>query len=659
MQKIKNTWSFLVDYGLLEEKEQLSSPAPTNKPFTPISSTPTTPTFLKKPESQVQIEEHIAAKTWTAPTEKPEWEKFWFRSQAELDIMKDVKAQWGTAEDGQDILNQYRAKQEWNVPQDAIETPIEEDISWLDIWVKTWEAISGFADNLKFKAEEDDWKITSIAKFFWNLPWDTLQLAGDLIGVASDPVGTVKSVEQFAGSLIETGLNKTFWQDHFTSDEKRLISESVSTELKKISDNPSILKDLAVENPADLLFSLTGGLWVAKNTAKSKWFTSLADKLEKVETITNPITIQKKAGTVAWKVAWPIAKLPWDIARTLTAKTSWLNPETLTQLFKNPELVNSWLSKEKTANKVVSAIDTRIDEVWDLGKEYQWVREYNWPIATEKITPDAILEKFNIRLGENGKLDFSNSSIGTTGNKNAIESAYRLIKDRSLETWDNVLSLRQALDDTINYKTEATGASEKIVNALRGNVDEVAKESIPNLRELDSKFGTEIKELNKVKSLIFDRAGDLKDTYIADISRLITERNSIKLERIEKLVPELWDEIRSLKALEDVELAKGNKVGTYFQTATLWGWLGSAAFLWNPLLWVASLLVTSPTVVSNIVRGAGYSAKFVKNITDKVKQGVKLTKEEAEVVSKSVREQINDTAIAWKEIPNIVTEWQQ
>lgn len=177
----------------------------------------------------------------------------------------------------------------------SIPTPeVEED---KNIWEKIWEWVQGAWEFLKFEAEEDDKTITSFAKFMWNLPWDTVQLAWDIISIASSPIESAKSVEAFAWSMIETWLNKAFWQDHFTSDEKRLISESVASEFQKISEDPSILRDMAVENPMDVLLTFTGWLWQAKNAAKAKWFSELANKLEKAEQITNPINIQKEA----WK----------------------------------------------------------------------------------------------------------------------------------------------------------------------------------------------------------------------------------------------------------------------------------------------------------------------------------------------------------------------
>jgi len=90
----------------------------------------------------------------TTPTPNLELPDTWFsfipQAQAgglndeEKKLMQQVKAQGWSREDGEEILQQFRAKQQ---PQDQvqeidkIEQP-EEEISGLDIWVKAWKAIS-------------------------------------------------------------------------------------------------------------------------------------------------------------------------------------------------------------------------------------------------------------------------------------------------------------------------------------------------------------------------------------------------------------------------------------------------------------------------------------------------------------------------------------
>lgn len=516
-----------------------------------------------------------------------------------------------------------------------VEETTEEEIPWLDAWVKAWEAISWFWEWLKFEAQEDDRAITSIAKFFGNLPWDTLQLAWDLVSVVSNPVGTVQSVDAFASSMVETGLNKAFWKDFYTTDEKRMIAESVGTELKKISEDPSILKDMAIENPADLLFSVTWGLWVAKNAAKSKNMTSLASKLEQAESLTNPLKIQAQAIKWAWKAVWATAKWLWEWGLTVTWVATGLSPDTIKTIFKNPDIVKSGITREWVANKVVWAIDDRITDVWELGKGYNTVK-------TGKIITNAD----EIGTVKKSVLDNFDTKELTKKDQSALADAEFYISKYDWELTDsNILALRQQLD-SIKYdeswnirKLSKNGNA--IVTQLRSKVDEIAKDRIEGLKELDVKYAEEIGELSKVRKMIFDRNWDLKDNYIQQISNLTGKGKEIKLDRIKKLIPEIEGEINAVKALENVEYAKGRQIGAYMQG---WGMVWVATGVINPATAVIGLMLSSPTIVSNMVRALWYSARTVWSITEKIKNGIKLTASEAAIVSKAIQEQMIESA---------------
>lgn len=64
--------------------------------------------------------------------------------------------------------------------------------------------------------------------------------------------------------------------------------------------------------------------------------------------------------------------------------------------------------------------------------------------------------------------------IWSVTNQNAITNAFNIIKWRKIEFWEDVLNLRKALDDIINYKFEAIDLSKNIVRELKGNVDNIA-----------------------------------------------------------------------------------------------------------------------------------------------------------------------------------------
>jgi len=278
------TWNYLVDIWF--QKEETAVPTNWTAPY--LSDI----TNITQPKVD--------------PSKSPEYEKWGLQNQEEFDLMKYVKDTWWSSDDFTFILEDFRSKTKpdfaniWT-PEVPEAPEVEEEISWLDIWVKTWTAISEFWSKAKFfQSDVDDNIIESGLKFFGNLPGSTLQLAWDIISLAADPAWTIESVWTLAKAWIETWLNKMFlaeWEEIFTSEEVEQVADAVWAEFNKLWE-PWRIKELLVENPADVLLALTWGLWVAKNVAKAKNLTWLASKLEKAEKLTNPIKLQ--ADLVKW-----------------------------------------------------------------------------------------------------------------------------------------------------------------------------------------------------------------------------------------------------------------------------------------------------------------------------------------------------------------------
>lgn len=578
-------------------------------------------------------------------------------------------------------INNLGAERKQAIEQKRVREELPVDRQWWDFWLKISEGVSDFWKAIKFKSKDDDGTFMSAAKFIWNLPGNALELVGWVWSVASNPVWTVEGARDLLGWSIQKGMNKLastetwqnlirWWREKvWTSAWTEEVLEKIRTE--GIYDNEryknawdlvwnftndfvnspgKTTKKLLVENPVDVLTTIaTGGAAVGAKAGKlakiadTAWDLSKAQKYQKVANIanktsqiTNPINVMKN---IYGKPAEKIFKWAWSTLKTLTSKVSWLNPETLNNLVKHPELfrkAEKWfLTKENLAEKVVKSIDQRIIEVWDLWKKYDTIKNWNWKIDTTGITPRKILEKYDIKVTEKG-LDFSSSAIWDTGNMKAIEKAFKIIKSRKLENWKDVLNLRRALDDVINYKTEATDLSKNIVKEMRRNIDNVAKNQIPLLKILDKKYKSEVSELQKIKKYIFSADGSLKDDYIQKISNLTWKWKEKTLERIKKLVPEIEHEINALKALADVKYASWNKVWAYMQTFSWIAWF-TAWGIWWAIAWA---IISNPNSIKNILLHYGASKKYVSNVMDKVKKGIKLSSSESKTLSNILKSEV-------------------
>lgn len=275
----KQTGNFLIDSGL---QEQFATPVSWYKSIVPDNNAKikelSIPSWIPD-ESTMRTQDKFFEDMATVQ------EREWVTDSEALDLVQNYYNEKGYTVEWMDLIEEV---------EEEIEDVIEEDISWLDIWVKAWIAISDTAKDFKFESNIDDWIIKSGLKFLGNLPANTVQIAWDLISIASDPVGTIDSVSTLAKAWIETTLNKIFleeWKEVFTSEEVEMVANAVGAELEKLWE-PWRIKELLVENPADVLLTFAWGAGIAKNIAKSKGLTWLVTKLETVEKALNPIKIQ-------------------------------------------------------------------------------------------------------------------------------------------------------------------------------------------------------------------------------------------------------------------------------------------------------------------------------------------------------------------------------
>lgn len=623
-----------------------------------------------------------------------------YLTKEEADLIPAFKQQWYSKEQFNNYILQKRQEDFLKSTEVQVKTPNQNVVQkntkqatqdtnnpywWtrqgFDLWWDIWEWISNIWKKMKFESKKDDWIFASAWKFIWNIPWNLLQVWWWVVSMVSNPVWTFEGGKEALWWAIENWLNSVFstdiwqstmrwlwnmlwanpetvennlakmrWEWFYTNQTREQIWKWIDKFWNELKEDPFwTMKKIVVEHPADflLLWSwATAAAWrnlsKVANTAKVWWNLEKAGKFEKISNlanktseILNPINVTKNI--YGKPIVW-LTNIAWSTLKTVTSKLSWLNPTTLTEIVKNPEIfrkVKKWdLTFEKLAKDTIKSIDERIKEVWELWEKYETVKKWDWKINTNGVIPRKILEKYDIKVTEKW-LDFSSSEIWTIADENAIERAFNLVKTRKLETWKDIINLRRALDSNINYEW-ASNEAQNIIRAFRKNIDEVAKEQVPWLNILDKRYWPEIAELNKVKKYLFNRNWELKDDYISRISNLAWKWKEKTLERIKRIVPEIEHEINALKAFSDVELAKWNKIWAYMQSLAWWFW---AVAWWLP--WLAAwALITNPSVVSNLLQHYWASQKYISNIANKVKNWIKLNSNESSKISELLKNQI-------------------
>ena len=170
-----------------------------------------------------------------------------------------------------------------------------------------WEAISDFWQSIKpFKWPADvegiwdtAWQLQMAWKMLTNLPWDTVQLWGEIVSLITNPVDTAKGVFSIWKWLLDkafrTGAEITSWEQLEVWEEEEVVN-AIWNALWKVATDPNELSRLIQENPADIMFSLQGAWSVLKNSKNAK----IANIGKSLEERMNPITMQLQTGKAIW-----------------------------------------------------------------------------------------------------------------------------------------------------------------------------------------------------------------------------------------------------------------------------------------------------------------------------------------------------------------------
>lgn len=353
-----------------------------------------------------------------------------------------------------------------------------------------------------------------------------------------------------------------------------------------------------------------------------------------------------------WTVTKPVSKFAWNVSEFVANQVTWLKPETRKFAIENPDLMTSLQKWDITPETKAMDIQTRFDEMMSekgkLWQEYSKLRE-SWQTANtttidQQIAPKLAKEKINIT---NWWLEFDKFSKFNPKQQTAIQQARWLVNDikQAGDIWvDDLLNIRQKMDDLINWEGKSTKSSavdksaENIIKSFRQEIDNVAKRDIPWLKELDSQFGEQINEISWIKKDWFDKQWNLKENALSKIQNLTSNANKARLQRLEQIMPWITKEIQGLQAVMDIKNAMENKVWTYVRWSMLWG--GGIAAMMNPALVVPAIawfVLTNPKVVIWILKWYG-KLKNALWITKKIESGIKLTPEETMQVWEVIQE---------------------
>jgi hypothetical protein len=352
-------------------------------------------------------------------------------------------------------------------------------------------------------------------------------------------------------------------------------------------------------------------------------------------------------GKGALKIVGDIAEKTPNIGKYGVSQATGFAPETIETIIKTPGAFTkeemSKISRESVFGKVNERVTKMMDDLSDTGKAYDPIRTSGEYVTIDKKFIPEMLEKYGFKV-INGKIASTTKSL--TREKSDISALQNFMDnwgDKTVLEADEFLNMRKDLTELAKFGSISgkTGASETIAKGIRNELNTRYRQEIPGLEELDNQFSSRIEELGKVKSIIFDKQGNIKSNAISTIANLTGKGKEQQLKELKKIIPDIEEQVNILKAIQDIEATQGQKVGTYLRgTAGMAGGFGVG----GPVGALVGAIVTSPTVALEILKAYGRmkNLRMTDSIISKMKAGTQLVAKEQKIVQEAFEDAVDN-----------------
>jgi len=453
-----------------------------------------------------------------------------------------------------------------------------------------------------FPSKEGDSPIKAGFKALGNLPGSAYGLIKSLGSAVLHPVQTIQAIGKPIGEKIGTEVGYALSKNKEFYDKSTPTFDALTGALKERYGSLENLQRTATNDPfgfgTDVLMVLQGG----------------AGALEKT------VELNKALSTTAKGVTIPAGKVTEGVSGAVSKTTKFgvsqatgLNPETISNIIKDPKAFTPEALKETTrvnlGSSVKEAIDVRLDNLSDIGSGYETIRQLPVKVSVPQNLINDTLKKYGIEVVDGKVKVTAEAKPFTTADKTALEDFINVYGNEPVLSSNAFLNARQGLSQLSKYDAAKTGNLTPVARELRGLYDQLGKEQIPGLSQLDSLYAPEVKQLSQIKSDYLTKTGEFKDGAINKIANLTGAGKEQVLGRLEKIVPGIEQRIKIVKAAEDIERASGLKVGTYARAGL--GVFGVSTFNLPAIL---TAIIASPEVAVRLLRAYGFTNKTAQPI---------------------------------------------
>lgn len=491
--------------------------------------------------------------------------------------------------------------------------------------------------NPTFASKTGESAIVASAKVLGNMPKSAFNLVKNVASAVFNPVDTI------------TNIVKNPYESLVPGAARDIIGAGV--EYAKNGNTPAIDAKLqsaknAIENDpvGQILPFVTGARGVASKVDKTISKANMANYVDNIgENVKKGVPIPKNVtpvggfmDNVASAVTQPVRSAfskVGDITdrsmKTVAGQATGLNPETLTQITKSPEIFTkegmSQIDRPTLGRAIQSTLQKKIADVSETGSAYGPIRQSAIEV---KVAPDFLQNTVRDLAGvevNKGTIKASGvSKIRDAKDIRALQHLYDLwqpVFEKGKMNPDEFLNFRQDLAKLSKFEKEIGKSApiEGVTAIMRGRFNESYRPQIEGLDKLDTTFADQTTELKTLGKGLIDKEGNLTDSAINKIANATGKGRDPVLARLEELMPGITQRIKILKAVEDIQNASGIKVGTYGRGALI----GGGFVLGGPVQAAINAILSSPELAVPIIRRYGLvkNSNAIQAIVNALKKG--------------------------------------
>jgi endonuclease III len=466
--------------------------------------------------------------------------------------------------------------------------------------------------NALFPATGNEGYLAQTAKTIGNIPGSAFNFLKGIVETPKTIYENITSIPQEFKNLIGesngdigkaiertiTEMPNTAYKMFVPQFARSIISGDYQTAQKTLAEDP-------VGQIAPLLIG-------AKAMAEKAGVGAQFDKA--IQVVAKPVISTAKSAQNA--ITSPIA----GFSKFGVSQSTGLNPETISTAISQPqalgEAIKQGLSRQTTAEAVRSAVEDRLKDLSETGKGYDAIRQSQVLVNVPQNLIGKTLKKFGLDLDKKGKiLKTAESRQISNADTAALEDFVKTFGNQKTLSPNAFFNARESLTNIAKFEQGKTNISQLIAKELRKAYDNAGKSQLTGLENLDKTYSVERTLLNQIKKDFIEKntAGGikLKDAAVNKIANAAGKGKDALLGRLEEIVPGITGQIKILKAIEDIEAAGGQKVGTYMRA----GGVAAGAVTLNPYLIVGAILST-PQIAVPLLKGVGMTLPKIKSTMD-------------------------------------------